>query len=332
MFSKLASETSSWERRWRRQPRWISFLGWIGVGVLLGVPQFYQKFRHSSPILLDTIRVDVLQADSLELLALPGMSPWKVSRLLRVRESMGGFWDTTEVRLALGDSSLWQRIAPFIKVSPPSTLFPHPLSLNAADSASLVEARLCRPSLAGRLIRYRYKLRGFSDWAQIDSFRGLNLIERHRLRHYTVIGEASKSKQQKQVSFLRVEINSASAELLEKVPGIGEKTAHRIVKYREKLGFFVSVDQLSEVWGMRPENLARARPYLYVGRLPPPCLSLRKAPAESLAAHPYISWRLAKELTRRRKVWGEAPIPPSEWHTWLPDSVRARLIPYLTGD
>ncbi len=46
---------------------------------------------------------------------------------------------------------------------------------------------------------------------------------------------------------------------------------------------------------------------------------------EELAAHPYISWKLAKSLIRYRRQWGEEPIPVEVWREWLPDTLRNRL-------
>ena len=53
---------------------------------------------------------------------------------------------------------------------------------------------------------------------------------------------------------------------------------------------------------------------------------------EELAAHPYISWKLAESLIRYRRQWGEEPIPMEVWREWLPDTLRNRLEPYLTGE
>lgn len=319
--------------RLRHIPSWWSFVGWSAVVMLFALPGIRKVLSLAASDFPPVPCVEINTADSLTLLALPEMRPWKVSRLITMRSLLGGFWDTAEVRVVL-DTASWQAIASEVVVHPLSAPPSAPINLNAANSATLADAKLCRPSIARSLIKYRNKVGGFTDWAQVDSFRGLNALERHRLRTYAVLGEKQASPQyrqpQKQPPI--IDLNTATAEALERLPGIGAKSAERILKYREKLGFFTSLEQLREVWGLRPENLEKALPYLTVRRVPAPKLSLRRATAEELAAHPYISWRLARQLVRARDAWGDRPIPPEVWESWLPDSIRSRLKPYLTGE
>lgn len=47
-----------------------------------------------------------------------------------------------------------------------------------------------------------------------------------------------------------VNLNTATAVELQRVPGIGETFAQRIVAYREKIGGFTSLEQLKEVEGI----------------------------------------------------------------------------------
>lgn len=49
---------------------------------------------------------------------------------------------------------------------------------------------------------------------------------------------------------VRVNLNIADTSQLKRVYGIGDKLSERIVKYRDKLGGFVSMSQLKEVYGL----------------------------------------------------------------------------------
>lgn len=57
-------------------------------------------------------------------------------------------------------------------------------------------------------------------------------------------------------------INSATAEDLEALPGIGEKLALRIIAYRNQAGGFKNEDALLEVNGMGEKKLARIKPLI----------------------------------------------------------------------
>jgi len=62
-----------------------------------------------------------------------------------------------------------------------------------------------------------------------------------------------------------VNINSASAADFEGLPGIGAKTAQRIVEYRQKNGPFKKVEDLMNVRGIGEKNFLKLKPQLSVG-------------------------------------------------------------------
>ena len=62
----------------------------------------------------------------------------------------------------------------------------------------------------------------------------------------------------------RVCLNTATREALLALPGIGEKTAERILAYRDTYGKFVTVEQLLDVEGIGEGLLEKLRPYVYV--------------------------------------------------------------------
>ena len=63
----------------------------------------------------------------------------------------------------------------------------------------------------------------------------------------------------------RVNLNSASAQELTSLRGIGDKTAEAIVAYRESHGPFKSVEQLVEVKGIGEKLMASLREQVTVG-------------------------------------------------------------------
>lgn len=62
----------------------------------------------------------------------------------------------------------------------------------------------------------------------------------------------------------KVNVNTASPEQLESLPGVGPATARAIIEYRKQNGGFHSVDELIEVRGIGPRKLEQIRPYVVV--------------------------------------------------------------------
>ena len=68
-----------------------------------------------------------------------------------------------------------------------------------------------------------------------------------------------------------VELNQASAEELQEIPGIGPAMAERIVEWRREHGPFEKVEDLLNIRGIGEKTLEKLRPYLKVeGASAPP--------------------------------------------------------------
>ena len=61
-----------------------------------------------------------------------------------------------------------------------------------------------------------------------------------------------------------VNLNTASATDLEGLPGVGAKTAARIVEYRQKNGPFKKVEELMNVRGVGEKNFLKLKPQITV--------------------------------------------------------------------
>jgi competence ComEA-like helix-hairpin-helix protein len=77
-----------------------------------------------------------------------------------------------------------------------------------------------------------------------------------------------------------INLNTATSEELQLVPGIGPVTADKILKMRRSYGSFKSVDDLLAIRGLGPKRLEKMRKYLTVGKAaaPKPATPPAKSP------------------------------------------------------
>ena len=62
-----------------------------------------------------------------------------------------------------------------------------------------------------------------------------------------------------------ININDATAEQLQLLPGIGETLSERIISYREENGLFQSIDQIMNVNGIGEEKFKLIQDYITIG-------------------------------------------------------------------
>lgn len=128
-----------------------------------------------------------------------------------------------------------------------------------------------------------------------------------------------------------VELNSADTSLLKKVPGIGSSFARRIVKYRNLLGGFHTVAQLSEVYGIDEDRYRALAPWFRTETSLIRPLRINRIPADSLPYHPYLNKpqrRVLRQLRQRKgriESWDHLQLLEE-----FSETDRQRLAPYLS--
>lgn len=81
-----------------------------------------------------------------------------------------------------------------------------------------------------------------------------------------------------------ININAATFEELQQVPGIGPATAEKILQMRKSYGAFKSVDDLLAIKGLGRKRLEKMRKYLTVSKTAPANKPSRAACAKSKSA------------------------------------------------
>ncbi len=101
-----------------------------------------------------------------------------------------------------------------------------------------------------------------------------------------------------------IELNSADSAYLTTIKGIGGFYAKAIIKYRQELGGFVSIEQLMEVWKFDKEKFDAIKNYLIVDETEIRKININTCTAAQLK-HPYISWNMANAIVNYRNKHGK---------------------------
>lgn len=130
---------------------------------------------------------------------------------------------------------------------------------------------------------------------------------------------------------LIVELNTAKQEDLKKIKGIGEVFSSRIIKYRNLLGGYYSVNQLSEVYGMSEQTLSMIKENITVNTKNVEQISVNLSSVNQLKKHPYITWNIANAIVNYRKQHGNfTKLEDLQKIHLINEKEFSRIKPYLT--
>ena len=203
---------------------------------------------------------------------------------------------------------------------------------NALDATGW-EARGVPHFVAERIAKYREMAGGFKAKSQIKKMYGLEPAAYARLAPFMQLpeempkrgerpdfatggafGKDALGKDGPPGKFARkprnlqpFDLNTADTTQLIQIRGIGRGYAKGVVKQRERLGGFVSVAQLGEVWNLReaPDLVDSLRKYTFVkSGFRPGLVRLNSGSFDELWGHPYIGKPVARRLVAYRTMHG----------------------------
>lgn len=272
--------------------------------------------------------------------------------IVRYRERGGKFRSADDLgKIYTLPKEVFERLRPYVRIggsgvparnrpvadAVPSEQFP--FDPNTASERDLLRLGLPE-ALVGRLLRYREKGGVFVEKTDFRKLYGLTDADFLRLEPYISIVRAEAVVRPatyaggygKKVAPANLDINSATPEDWQQLPGIGAGRANQIVRFREKLGGFVRVEQVGEVYGMPDSVFQQIRAYLQSGAPLIRKINLNTATEDALAEHPYINFKQAKMIVAYREQHGPynraedirriAAFTDPEW--------LARVMPYLS--
>ena len=159
------------------------------------------------------------------------------------------------------------------------TVLSSQIDLNHADRAELLQIPGLGPQLVERIETYRRDHGGFHSVDELTKVHGIGPATLARVRPWVFVDAPEEDDEAevsvpsprsspvstKKVANLsgRVDVNTASAEELKQLPGVGPKMSQSIIEARSKEPFR-SVEDLRRVRGIGVKTLERLRPHVTV--------------------------------------------------------------------
>lgn len=153
---------------------------------------------------------------------------------------------------------------------------------------------------------------------------------RKRSTRYPVRAQSSNTQRSRTYRVQPIDINRADSADLLPLPGIGPVFAGRIIKYRNLLGGFLSVDQLGEVYGIPAETIQKIRSMIRIDSSAVRSLYIDSATFSTLLRHPYMEYEHVKALVEYRDFKGDIEsLKELEMNLILPDSILKMMDGYI---
>ena len=230
-----------------------------------------------------------------------------------------------------------------------SDSFPDPFHFDP-NQATLreLEALGFRAALATRIDRYRQKGGRFFAKKDLLKIYGIDSSLYNRLYAFIDLPETSgvertRNKntfvERKNIAakkgWSKFDINKADTSQLMSVDGIGTKRSQRIVKYRDALGGFISMDQIPEIFGLDSVVVRKLLDATFIAEdFEQVTININTSDEKRLASHPYLTNAAARSIVAYRFQHGEfKTIEDLRNIHALDEKTIQKITPYLTlGD
>jgi len=196
-------------------------------------------------------------------------------------------------------------------------------------------------ALASRVVNYRLKGGKFLVKNDLMKIYEMDSALYEKLFPFIDLPENSSSenivrkvKPKEKPLTLKFDLNKTDTSQLIRIYGIGPKLSQRIVTYRDKLGGFVSLEQLMEVYGLDSVVVQELFRKSFIGEnFKPRLIDINKATEKELGDHPYIKYKLAKAIAAYRFQHGEyRTIDDLKKIALMDDAKFQKIKPYLSAN
>ena len=216
-----------------------------------------------------------------------------------------------------------------------------PFDPNTVSTTQLVKLGLSI-SQAATIVKYRSKggvfitANDFSKMYVIDSstfdrlkpFIQIEQIEEND--SISIAQPTSITANYDSITPLYIELNTTDTLEITKIKGIGRSYARRIISYRNLLGGFYSITQLTEVYGFPPTLLEEIKHTVWVDTSLVNKLDINLVEYQTLKAHPYLTNQQAKAIIYYRETMENFnTLDEMVKHKLIDKETLERVKPYL---
>ena len=210
---------------------------------------------------------NIISAHEMDSMGMPG---WLAKRIIKYRDAGGkfkvkndllkiygmpaGFYREVEKYIQLPDSVSVIKEVIVTENKPGLDLEVTAIDLNEADSAEFTKIRGIGPKLAGRIIRYRSLLGGFTSVDQIEEIYGITDLGRENIIKTGTISESFSPQ--------KININFADWKELVRHPYFDKNIANSIISNRDESGPFSSIDDLKKIKSFNDSIISKIKSYI----------------------------------------------------------------------
>lgn len=293
-----------------------------------------------------------------------GLSPRLAQTILNYRGKGGKFYKKEDLqKIYTLKEEDYERLAPYIRIGNKQPTFqnkqyyttsatsakqvPEPFSFdpNTASREELMQLGLPR-WISDNVVKYRESGGVFRKKEDFRRMYGLMDADYERLAPYITL--PAQAEQQEEIAVVAmsieespdfskpaerapvvIDINRASAAEWQQLRGIGPAYAKRIVKFRDKLGGFSSVQQIAETYGLPDSTFQNIKSRLQWSPVLQK-IAINTASLETLRSHPYLDARKAAAIVSYREHHGAfQSLDDLRKVKALPSDILKKIEPYL---
>lgn len=171
-----------------------------------------------------------------------------------------------------------------------------------------------RASVIRTILNYRNKGGLFKQATDIRKIWGLNEKEANAIIPFIRIQGTQKGLHDNSQAYKKgpftslnpevLDINTATVQQFRQLPGIGFQLPYRIINFRQKLGGFVTIEQIKDSYGMTDSVYQSILPYLKVDSSTIKKININTVTEHEYMTHPYVSRDMLKAIIIYRNIHG----------------------------